>query len=125
MDTREKIIPLDAAANIAREQKMQALAGRFDPLLAEHARRIAELSDSQPLLVFVLDYDGAILPAAARAELVAALKSVRYVSIADTSALEELSAGFSIVREDEHDVERQKQLLEHIRRREHTTRSPQ
>ena len=118
MDTRVKIISPDAAADIARHQKLRILSGRFDPLVAEHARRIAEMAQDGPLLVLVLDYEGAILPSGARAELVAALQAVRYVSVVDGSALDEMSGSFNIVREDDEDILRQKQLLEHIRSRE-------
>ena len=118
MDTRVKIISPDAAADIARHQKVRILSGRFDPLLAEHARRIADVAQDGPLLVFVLDYDGAILPSGARAELVAALQAVRYVSVVDGPALDEMSGKFNIIRDDNDDILRQKQLLEHIRSRE-------
>jgi hypothetical protein len=118
MDTRPKIISPDAAARIALDQHIRILVGHFDPLVAEHARRIAEVAEGEPLLVLVLDYAGAILPAGARAELVAALQTVRYVSVVDCAALDGMFGGFSIVRDEEADVRRQKDLLEHIRGRE-------
>jgi hypothetical protein len=118
MDTRAKIIAADVAARIARDENIRILCGRFDPLIAEHARRIGEVGQGEPLLVLVLDYADAILPAGARAELVAALQRVRHVCVVDDAVLNTFFGGLSIVRDQEEDVLRQKRLLAHIRRRE-------
>ena len=57
------------------------VSGYFDPMLASHARRLAQLKRAgSPLLVLIADPGQAILPARARAELVAALRVVDYVS---------------------------------------------
>jgi len=58
------------------------VCGYFDPLLAGHlallkARRVA----GKPLAVRILDAPGPILPADARARLVAAIEMVDYVAV--------------------------------------------
>jgi hypothetical protein len=54
--------------------------GHFDPLLAAHARRLQELAVPGTILVVaVSDPPDPLLPAGARAELVAALAAVDYV----------------------------------------------
>ena len=57
------------------------VAGTFDPLTVQHARRLHGLKDHRPLAVAIHDSPHPILPAAARAELVAALACVDYVVI--------------------------------------------
>lgn len=54
------------------------MVGLFDPLTAAQARRL----HGRKLLAIVLDAPDSLLPAQARAELVAALRSVKAVLIA-------------------------------------------
>jgi bifunctional ADP-heptose synthase (sugar kinase/adenylyltransferase) len=80
MDTREKIIDAAQAASIAASGAT-VVSGYFDPLIASQAERLASLkTNGQKLLVLIATPDNPILPAAARAELVAGLKAVDYVS---------------------------------------------
>lgn len=118
MDTRPKIISASEAVTLARDPQIRILAGYFDPLLAEHARSIAEVAQGDPLLVLVLDDAAALLPAGARAELVAALRSVRYVSVVSRAELNEQFEGINIVSDEDTDIVRQRKLLQHIRDRE-------
>src|SRR5271165_2106609 len=79
MDTREKIIDDAQAANIAVDAIV--VSGYFDPLIAAHAERLASLkTGDKKLLVLIATPPDAILPAAARAELVAGLRCVDYVA---------------------------------------------
>lgn len=56
------------------------VAGYFDPLLAQHAAQLrAAKGEAGCLAVVVLEPEDPILPAQARAELVAALACVDYV----------------------------------------------
>ncbi len=56
------------------------ISGQFDPLLAEHVRRLKQARESGQLLVVeVTNSPQALLPQRARAELVAALEMVDYV----------------------------------------------
>ena len=57
------------------------MEGTFDPLLAAQAREIAERKRRKPLVVVIRDPEEPLLPARARAELVAALREVDYVVI--------------------------------------------
>lgn len=78
MDTRRKIVR-DAAAWCPPEGAV-LVAGPFDPLLAVHARQLEQLKGAAPLLAVLLtEPPEPVLPAAARAELVAALRCVDIV----------------------------------------------
>jgi glycerol-3-phosphate cytidylyltransferase-like family protein len=56
------------------------VSGHFDPLLASHAERLQDLKrEGAPLLVLITDPSNPILPANARAELVAGLAVVDHV----------------------------------------------
>jgi len=111
VDTREKIIDTTQAANIAASGAT-VVSGYFDPLIASHAERLAALKlAGQKLLVLIATPPNAILPAAARAELVAALRSVDYVS--------ELAAGLTPqINLEQEDAERFAELLEHVHARQ-------
>ena len=56
--------------------------GRFDPLTAAQAKRLSALkSQGGKLLAIVLEDQGALLPGAARATLIAALRDVDAVAV--------------------------------------------
>ena len=79
MDTRTKIIDSASAARCA-EAGAIVVSGFFDPLIASTAERLAACKDtSKPLLVVIASAPDAILPARARAELVAGLACVDFV----------------------------------------------
>ncbi len=96
LDTREKILTQAAAVETARRlrregQPVKLATGWFDPVLAGHARRLEALRDeSARLMVVVADPRSPILPARARAELVAALRVVDYVVLPEKGCLEHL-----------------------------------
>jgi hypothetical protein len=76
VDTRTKIS--DRAPENAR-----VVSGYFDPLLAWHVRRLAALKkEGTPLLVLIEEPPDPVLPARARAELVAALSVTDHVMLA-------------------------------------------
>jgi glycerol-3-phosphate cytidylyltransferase-like family protein len=80
LDTRTKIVSTAEAARLAASGAT-VVSGYFDPMLASHAQRLAQLKrEGSPLLVLIADPEEAILPARARAELVAALRVVDYVA---------------------------------------------
>src|SRR3712207_5862364 len=102
LDTREKILASEVIL----------VTGHFDPLTAEHAERIASLKQpGRALVVVITSPSHPILPARARAELVAGLAAVDRVLIAD-----------DVVREEAADYERTQRLVEHIRRDRKSTR---
>jgi bifunctional ADP-heptose synthase (sugar kinase/adenylyltransferase) len=126
MDTRSKIIdPAHAAAIVDQVRRdgarLRIVTGYFDVLLAGHVRRLCEIADgSGKLFVAVLDPPRPVLDARARAELVAALAVVDYVVPADKEAALELLGHFTageIVQEESADLERARQLTEHVQRR--------
>jgi hypothetical protein len=80
MNTRDKIIDATAAAKLADSGAI-VVTGYFDPLVASHAARLAELKRGNvPLLVAISSPADPILPPRARAELVASLRTVDYVT---------------------------------------------
>jgi hypothetical protein len=111
MDTRKKIIDAVQAAGIAASGAI-VVSGYFDPLIASHAERLAALkTDSTKLLVLIATPKNAILPAAARAELVAGLRAVDYVS--------ELADGLvPQVNLEQEDDRRFEALLRHVHLRQ-------
>lgn len=98
MDTRQKIAPAPATV----------VLGHFDPVTSEHANRLQELKQQgKPLIVVVTSPSDPLLPARARAELVAALRVVDQVIIAD-----------EFISEEQADDARRDALMEHIRSRQ-------
>jgi hypothetical protein len=75
VDTRLKIVESVPVADF------DVMEGTFDPLLAAQAREIAERKRRKPLVVVIRDPEEPLLPARARAELVAALREVDFVVI--------------------------------------------
>jgi len=118
MDTRSKILTLDAALRLPRGTVTLA-AGYFDALRAVHVRDLTPLA--APLLVAVLPCVDELLPQAARAEMVAALRMVDYVVIAnekDLDALIECLAPRELVRLEAADTARVRQLRDHVHGRQ-------
>jgi bifunctional ADP-heptose synthase (sugar kinase/adenylyltransferase) len=114
MDTRRKILSLDAAGRLPRGS-VTAVTGCFDALRAVHARRLAALP--RPLLAVVLPCADALLPQRARAEMVAALRVVDYVVIAEERVLDALIEGLAprdLVRMEAGDAASVRQLIEHV-----------
>lgn len=105
MDTRHKIIGREALP----PGGYLYVSGYFDPLLATHARRLNELREGHPggLVVVVRDPAMPILPARARAELVAALKCVDHVIIGGDAIVDDTEAHAAITAE----------LIEHVAQR--------
>jgi len=111
MDTRKKIINAAQAATIAAEGAT-VVSGYFDPLIAAHAERLTNLKPAgAKLLVLIATPKNAILPAAARAELVAGLRAVDYVS--------ELAGGLTPqIHLEQEDTQRFSALLDHVHARQ-------
>ena len=80
MDTRNKIVSAAEAEKLAAGGAT-VVSGYFDPLIASHARRLAELKrDGATLLVLIAAPQNPILNARDRAELVASLRVVDHVA---------------------------------------------
>jgi hypothetical protein len=123
MDTRTKILSPEAAPRACT-----VVTGVFDPVLAEDARELEEIRAThpdRPLLVVVLPLPGELLSGRARAELVAALRMVDYVVIAPdaakaaaTSSLLAALQPARLVRLEEIQAIRKRQLKDHVQRRQ-------
>ena len=121
MDTRSKILSVAAALEL--RPPVALVTGYFDVLRVGDARELARVRH-HPLLVVVLPLGGDILPPRARAELVAALRVVDYVVIANYGGLDRLVEALNPVEytrmEGEHAVRRDRwprQLIQHVDRR--------
>jgi hypothetical protein len=80
LDTRSKIIDARQAAKIAADGAT-VVVGNFDPMIAWHARWLASFKKpDRPMLVLIATPENQILPTQARAELVAALGVVDFVT---------------------------------------------
>jgi bifunctional ADP-heptose synthase (sugar kinase/adenylyltransferase) len=124
LDTRRKIVTPE---DINRSQPIVLVSGYFDPLLASHAGRLEALRlDGRWLAVLLSDPPNPVLPLRARAELVAALRAVDYVLVADGDATHHNSQSEilhrvqpeEIVREEEADERRTRELIAHVRARQ-------
>ena len=114
MDTRTKIVDAADAKRIAAAGAT-VVSGFFDPLLASHAERLAQLKQNgSPLLVVIANPQDPILPPRARAELVAGLRIVDYVSEANIAAQTCL---------EQEDAQRFNRLVEHVRGRQRAAAS--
>jgi bifunctional ADP-heptose synthase (sugar kinase/adenylyltransferase) len=113
LDTRTKIVPRAEAARIASAGAI-VVSGYFDPLVARHAERLADLKNSgAKLLVVVRDPERPVLPRAARAELVAGLTIVDFV----TEDTDGIHPQFCLEQEHAHMFE---DLVAHVHARQRT-----
>ena len=113
MDTRTKIISNDEARKIA---DAVIVSGYFDPILHTHAERLKSLKKpGQPLLVLIATPANAILPARARAELVAGLACVDYVTEIGSTYPDGLTPHTQLETED---AARLEQLIQHVQSRQ-------
>jgi bifunctional ADP-heptose synthase (sugar kinase/adenylyltransferase) len=110
LDTRSKIISLEQARAQELAKSACWVAGYFDPLLAEHVRKLREyVAPDRLLIVEVTNPDRPLLAQRARAELVAALAMVDYVVLGNgTSALPGIDGSVT------------QRFIEDVRRRHHT-----
>lgn len=126
MDTRDKIIDLARAAEIAADMRtrgvrLNLIAAYFDVLTPDHIRRLRGLSNGQPLIAAVLDPPEPLLAPRARAELAASLSMVDYVVLVHDSGLDqaiEQIQPHQVVREEAADQRRTQALIEHVHRRQ-------
>jgi bifunctional ADP-heptose synthase (sugar kinase/adenylyltransferase) len=111
LDTRKKIVDAAQAARIA-QSGATVVSGYFDPLIAAHAERLRQLKrEGAPLLILIRSAHDPILPARARAELVAGLAIVDHVCEAPNGIAPDISL------EDE-DQARLARLIDHVQTRQ-------
>ncbi len=130
MDTRKKIISLRDAAEVAARERIRGKrvvvdVGYYDPVTAEHARRLEALRQNEcVLLAVVVDPPEPLLETRARAELVAALRAVDYVVAAGSEPPGDfltLLEGAAVNRSEQTDLELRQRLIEHVQARHRTT----
>ena len=86
-------------------------------MTAAHAVRLSELRrDGEQFVVAVLDPPDPLLPARARAELVAGLAAVDYVVVSSVNGL----SASETIHEEEQDLMRRRALCEHVMARQNT-----
>lgn len=122
MDTRSKILTAEAARALAGP--LAVVTGYFDVLRAEHARELEAIrlrSGARTLLALVLPFSGEVFDIHARARMVAALRVVDYVLVADelkAEALLEALRPQAVIHLEADDTRRNREIAERIRRRQ-------
>jgi len=81
VDTREKIVAEERLPELLASGSWVAVVGRFDPMTAAEAERLGEFTRLGKVLGIVLEDEEALLPAPARAVLLASLRDVSAVLI--------------------------------------------
>ena len=122
MDTRTKILTLEQARALRLERPVVA-TGYFDLLRAEHARELDAIrrrTAARTLVAAVMPWAEAYQSLRARAEMAAALRVIDYVvpveAEAGVASLEEALRPVEIVRLEECDARRNRELVEHVQR---------
>lgn len=128
MDTRSKIKPLNDLSSVLAGSEWIAIAGFFDPLTAVQAKRLADAaSGGRQVLVVVLAKPDTLLAADARAELVAAVRGVTAVVIANSeqwrAALPQIP-DLPILDDLEADKRRSEEFVEFVLKRQEVTQCP-
>jgi len=128
LDTRSKIKPLKELDSLLAGSKWVAIAGFFDPLTAIQANRLANAArNGRRVLAIVLKDPDCLLPADARAALVAAVRDVTTVVIADVSqwrsAIPE-QTDVTIIDDPGSDRKRSEEFVEYIIQRQATGKCP-
>ena len=124
MDTRNKILTPAAALALSPARPLVVVKGYFDVLRAAHTRSLDEIrrrTRAATLLAVILPLDHALLPLAARAELVAALRMVDYVLPGDAGDPGRLVASLGPAETVSlEDADMRRQLIEHVHRRQNS-----
>lgn len=115
MDTRRKIIQADEASPV--DDRTVVWIGYFDPLLADHARRLGEISrEGERIVAVVADPAEPLLALGARVELVAGLGAICSVVEAGEqvdSVLKDL-ASKAVIDDRSRDAETTRRLSDHV-----------
>lgn len=91
------------------------VTGYFDPVTAAHAVRLSELRrNGEQLVVAISDPPDPLLPARARAELLAALKAVDYVVIITPAEAVVALTADETIHEEAQDLARRRALCDHV-----------
>ena len=126
MDTRSKILDWPGDADVLQRKTAgptarKAVVGYFDPLLAAHARRLSEIANGSRVVAIVTSPERPVLPAAARAELAAALEVVEHALVvppADLPGLLSIVPKQQVVFAQEDDARITEELIRLVRARQ-------
>ncbi len=128
MDTRSKIKPLNDLPSVLAGSKWTAVVGLFDPLTTVQAKRLADAGkDGRNVLAIVLTTPDALLSADARAALVAAVRGVTAVVIANSeqwrAALPQ-NSDLAILDDLEADKRRSEEFIQFVLKRQEASQCP-
>jgi len=121
LDTREKIVPLGHVPALLAQGAWVVIPGLFDPLTAVVANRLSTLADGRNVLAIVLDHTDALLTGEARAILIAALRDVQAVTIANNGSWRASipeSAQIRIIEDPEGERQRSTEFAEFVMSRQ-------
>ncbi len=124
MDTTSKILSPDSALSMKPPQPLVLVAGLFDILRESHVDYLVAVrahTSAATLIAIVLPDDGAVLEQRARAELVAAMRMIDYVVAATDADLDRIAGTLhpaAVVRLEDADRQRVRQLIEHVHSRQ-------
>ena len=91
MDTREKIIESEVLPSVLSRGEWSAVTGFFDPLTLVQAERLSRIArHGRRVAVIVVPGSEALLSAHARATLIAALRDIEAVAIAEPEQVQTL-----------------------------------
>lgn len=122
-DTRAKIVEWDQFRErlLAPQPPAAIVIGHFDPLVYLHTERLNELADKYgPLAICITSPPDPLMPARARAELVAALSCTEFLAIVEREEVSVLAAtpGVVVVDETHNDILRRDQLMRLVIKRQ-------
>ena len=108
----------ELAAHLAPGSEWIAAVGRFDPLTLAQADRLTKLgSNGKQVLAVVESGKDSLLAVEARAILLAALKSVKLVVVAEAEMIEK-HPRLEIIRDDAGERERTADFVAHVKQRQ-------
>ncbi|HEY7306208.1 MAG TPA: hypothetical protein VH601_18935 [Bryobacteraceae bacterium] len=122
MDTRNKIKPLKDLNSVLADSKWIAIAGFFDPLTSIQASRLADIAKKgHNVLAIVLAAPDCLLPADARAALVAAVRGVSAVVVANAHEWRSVitkDANVTVVDDLQGDKRRSEEFVQYVLKRQ-------
>jgi hypothetical protein len=119
LDTRKKVLALEAIPALVGAEEWTAVAGVFDPLTLTQAERLAAVAHrhaGQRILAVVVPDSAALLSAEARAALVASLRSVDAVVIAQPGEIRR--CGLDVEEDARAERERSAEFIRFVLRRQ-------
>ena len=118
MDTREKIKKLSDLPHLLQSDRWVILPGLFDPLTADQAERISKAKNgNRRVLAVIAPRLDALLTAEARAALVAGLRDVDAVVVADSATLRQFipnGVDISIIEDPAAEEARSAEFIEFV-----------